>query len=87
MALGSDIAMVLDVCSPYPCHYEEAKKGLSSLLNGPEDAECSQAEGSSLFGIVQAVLMPICAGKRQAIVEMDFPGYAIGGLSAGNRNP
>ncbi len=89
--LGSDIMMVLDECAPYPCDHEYAKKSiclttswakrsLEALLANLERHGYSQA----LFAIVQgSTYADLRRESAQALVEMDFPGYAIGGLSVG----
>jgi len=83
--LGSDVAMAFDECSPYPCSYEEAARAVERTLRWA--SICKQVhcrEGQALFGIAQgstfADLRSRCA---QALVEMDFDGYAIGGVSVG----
>ena len=89
MALGSDIAMVLDVCSPYPCHYEEAKKGL--VITTEWARRClnvHKRKDQALFGIVQgSTYADLRRESARQLVEMDFPGYAIGGLSVGEPKP
>ena len=109
-ALGSDIAMVLDECAPYPCEREYAEKSLEmttcwakrskaanaqhSTLNAQrstEEAELSVIHNPQfaikrqlLFGIVQgATFEDLRKQSAQAIVDLDFDGYAIGGVSVG----
>jgi len=89
--LGSDIMMVLDECAPYPCDYEYAKKSiclttawakrsLEAFQTNPEVHGYSQ----TLFAIVQgSTYEDLRRENTQVLVEMDFPGYAIGGLSVG----
>lgn len=88
--LGSDIAMVIDVCNPYPASYADCLEGDRRTLLWAEACKRVAQEngfldaGHHLFGIVQggtyADLRQRCA---QALVELDFPGYAIGGVSVG----
>jgi len=83
--LGSDIAMLFDECAPYPCEYEYARESVARTLKWAAIcAEQERAEGQLYFGIVQGSvysdLRGMCAGK---LVEMDFDGYAIGGVSVG----
>ena len=101
-ALGSDIAMVLDECVPYPCDYEYAAK--SAELTASWAKRCKEAAEAGLwpanskiaadttaatarplvFGIVQGATFPdLRRESAQAIVELDFDGYAIGGVSVG----
>jgi queuine tRNA-ribosyltransferase len=108
-ALGSDIAMVLDECVPYPCEYDYAAKSAEltarwakrckrwkeenaqrSTLNAQhrtEEATVSQPSNINsklLFGIMQgATFENLRRASAQAIVELDFDGYAIGGVSVG----
>src|SRR6059036_331430 len=117
VALGSDIAMALDECVPYPCQYDyaaqsaetttrwarrckEALQGrreenvqrstpnaqhpraepIQSAIRNPQSA----IERQLLFGIVQgATFGDLRKQSAQAIVELDFDGYAIGGVSVG----
>jgi queuine tRNA-ribosyltransferase len=92
--LGSDIAMTLDECVPYPCEYEYAAQ--STEMTGRwakrclewkrrNDATANQrVTDSILFGIVQgATFEELRKENAQAIVELDFDGYAIGGVSVG----
>ena len=84
-ALGSDIMMQFDECSPYPCDYDRAKKAMGRTLRWLE--RCMKAwthENQALFGIVQgafyADLRVECAKE---MAKLDLPGYGIGGLSVG----
>lgn len=85
-ALGADIIMAFDECAPYPSTYEYTKNSMYMTTRWAE--RCLKAhtetETRSLFGIVQggmyADLRKISAND---LVAMDFPGYAIGGLSVG----
>src|SRR5215475_8633562 len=93
-ALGSDVAMVLDECVPYPCEYEYAAK--SAELTTRWAKRCADWKGrlvdspvrpfadSMLFGIVQGgTFENLRRASAQAIVQVDFDGYAIGGVSVG----
>lgn len=90
-SLGSDIMMVLDECPPYPC--DEAYAEESNELTIRWAGRCrEQMERTSplyghdqlLFGIVQGSVYPdLRKRSASALIEMDFPGYAIGGLSVG----
>lgn len=88
--LGSDIAMVLDECPPYPCEEAACHAAVERTLcwakefkTYAEDAGFLAA-GHHVFGIVQGSIFDeqrrACA---QALAVMDFPGYAIGGVSVG----
>lgn len=84
-ALGGDIIMALDDCTPYPSTYEYT---LNSLRITTEWAKrCIKAKGrkdQSLFGIVQGGMFPEL--RKQSVEELSllgFDGYAIGGVSVG----
>ncbi len=83
--LGADIAMCFDECAPYPCSYEEAKRAVDRTSSWAR--RCKYAhnrEDQVLFGIVQGNVFPDLREKSaREIVGLDFPGYAIGGLSVG----
>lgn len=85
-ALGADIIMAFDECAPYPSTYDYTKKSMYMTTRWAERCLKShnETETRSLFGIVQggmyADLRKISA---KDLVAMDFPGYAIGGLSVG----
>jgi queuine tRNA-ribosyltransferase len=109
-ALGSDIAMALDECVPYPCEYDYAAQ--SAEMTARWAKRCKEAnlqrstsnvqrptgtagqfairnpqssiERQLLFGIVQgATFEDLRKANAQTIVELDFDGYAIGGVSVG----
>jgi len=83
--LGSDIAMVLDECIPYPSPYEYAKA--SNRLTTRWAKRCLQVRQENdpaLFAIVQGgVYKDLREESAQRLVEINFQGYAIGGLSVG----
>lgn len=88
--LGSDIAMVLDVCIPHPCKrdkaIEETKRTLKWAKECLDHARAIpfMEAGQLLFGIVQGGAYPDLRQEcAQALSQMDFPGYAIGGVSVG----
>lgn len=84
-ALGADIIMCLDECTPYPTTYEYARSSLE--LTRRWALRCLQAhhqEGQALFGIVQGSIYPdLRRESAEAMVEIGFDGYALGGLSVG----
>ncbi len=91
MSLGTDIMMVLDECPPYPCTEKYAGESVERTLNWAnscllkfKNSEPKFGYEQSIFAIVQGStfhqLRQMCAEK---LVDMDFPGYAIGGLSIG----
>ncbi len=84
-ALGADIIMAFDECTPYPADPDLAERGVRNTLDWLE--RCIAAHGDSsqaLFGIVQGSVYPQLRKQcARAIVKHDLPGYAIGGVSVG----
>lgn len=84
-ALGADIVMAFDECSPYPCSWEEAEAAVrrtSSWAKRCRDAH--RRKDQALFGIIQGGTFPdLRVASAQAITALNFPGYALGGLSVG----
>ena len=83
--LGADIIMSLDECVHYPADYEYMKNSVERTLRwAKRGKDAHKREDQALFGIVQggefADLRKYCA---EELVEMDFPGYSIGGTSIG----
>ncbi len=88
-ALGSDIAMAFDVCSPYPCDYNQAKLAMERTHRWAERCKAHHSrEDQALFGIVQgAFYKDLRVESAKALRDMDFIGYGIGGLSVGEPKP
>jgi queuine tRNA-ribosyltransferase len=84
-ALGSDIAMCLDECTPYPVTPEEARRSLELTRDWARRCRrVHQSESQALFGIVQgSVFQDLRRESAEAIMEIGFDGYALGGLSVG----
>jgi queuine tRNA-ribosyltransferase len=88
---GSDIMMVFDECTPYPCDFEYAKKSNEMTVRWAErckiifeKSSTSYGHSQALFGIVQGSVYPEIREKSAcALIQMDFDGYAIGGLAVG----
>ncbi|MFZ5625992.1 MAG: tRNA guanosine(34) transglycosylase Tgt [Bacillota bacterium] len=89
MALGSTIAMAFDECAPYPSSYEYARAAMERTTRWAKRCKAAHhKEDQALFGIVQGVTYRDLREQSAAeIVEIDFPGYAIGGLSVGEPKP
>ncbi|NKB24098.1 MAG: tRNA guanosine(34) transglycosylase Tgt [Kiritimatiellae bacterium] len=83
--LGSDIAMVFDECPPYPCDKKYACQAVDRTLAWA--ALCAKqlrAEGQLVFGIVQgSIFEDLRKQCAKVLVDLDFDGYAIGGVSVG----
>ena len=85
-ALGADIIMAFDECTPYPADRSYVKDSLERTTRWLR--RCKEyhkdTERQSLFGIMQGgMYKDLRKESAQQIVEMDLPGYAIGGLSVG----
>jgi queuine tRNA-ribosyltransferase len=98
IALGADILMVFDECTEYPADRERARRSLDLTLSWAARSKAYFEEHKhevpwfgefggrtqSLFGIVQGGMYPeLRRESAERLIEMDFPGYAIGGLSVG----
>ncbi len=89
--LGSDIMMVLDECPPYPADYEYADRSNDitvkwARISREQYATMSPPYGKRqwLFAIIQgSVYSDLREKSARQLMELDFPGYAIGGLSVG----
>jgi len=92
-ALGSDIGMVLDDCPGYPCTRERAAEAVRrSYLWAASSREAFEElapeeitnRGQTLFGIIQGSVYPdLRSESARRITDLDFEGYAVGGLSVG----
>jgi queuine tRNA-ribosyltransferase len=84
-ALGADIAMVLDECPPHDADYGYHAESLRRTARWAERCRTAHTrEDQALFGIVQGGLhRELRLESLKRTVELDFPGYAIGGLSVG----
>jgi len=88
VALGADLIMALDECLPYPASHEKAKQSMEMTLRWARRSQQafggSPARGQALFGIVQGGMFAELRREcTERLVEMNFPGYAVGGLAVG----
>lgn len=90
-ALGSEVMMVLDECTPYPCDEVYARKSNEMTIRWAERCKNQFGRTQSLYGFEQT-LFAIVQGSTYStirehsgtkLIEMDFDGYAIGGLAVG----
>jgi queuine tRNA-ribosyltransferase len=89
--LGSDIMMVFDECTPYPCDFEYARKSNEMTVRWAERCKTAMEKqpalyghSQALFGIVQGSVFPeIREMSARALTKLEFDGYAIGGLAVG----
>ena len=91
LAIGSDIIMVLDECPPYPCKKEYAKKSLELTARWAERSKKyfqkkikNKKKLPLLFAITQgSVYEDLRQESSRQLVELNFDGYAIGGVAVG----
>jgi len=88
-ALGADIAMAFDVCSPYPCDHKTAEEAMHRTHRWAERCKKHHTRADqALFGIVQGAFYDdLRIESAKVLTDMDFPGYGIGGLSVGEPKP
>jgi queuine tRNA-ribosyltransferase len=93
LAFGSDIAMVLDECLSYPASHEASNQAMRRTVRWAREgfehfrrrtAEEPAVKNTALFPIVQgSMFADLRVDCAREIIELDAPGYAIGGLSVG----
>ena len=85
--LGSDIVMAFDECTPYPATHSQAAESMELSMRWARRCKDSFAQLSNpnaLFGIVQGGMFEDLRKQScEALVGIDFPGYAVGGLAVG----
>ena len=84
--LGADIIMAFDECCPYPSTYEYTKNSMERTTRWAK--RCKDAhkntDKQALFGIIQGGFYEELRKKStEDLIELNFPGYAIGGISVG----
>jgi queuine tRNA-ribosyltransferase len=86
-ALGSDVAMVFDECTPYPAAEREARESMELSLRWSlrsRRAFDAEAGDGVLFGIIQGGMhLPLRLASLAGLEDIGFAGLAIGGLSVG----
>ncbi|MEP6955407.1 MAG: tRNA guanosine(34) transglycosylase Tgt [Chthoniobacterales bacterium] len=96
--LGSDIAMVLDECPPWPCERDYAARSLEMTIRWAQRCKAAKIQNPTsksqsgmsqlVFGIVQgATFADLRRTSAEATVQIGFDGYAIGGVSVGEPEP
>ncbi len=86
--LGSDIQMAFDECTPFPATEKQAETSMELSMRWAKRSKDAfakySADGQAIFGIVQGGVyehLRICSAE--ALREIEFPGYAVGGLAVG----
>ncbi len=84
-ALGSDVVMIFDECTPYPADEATARASMELSLRWAERSKIAHGDNpAALFGIVQGGMYPhLREASLAGLLEIGFDGYAIGGLSVG----
>jgi queuine tRNA-ribosyltransferase len=92
--LGSDIAMVIDECPPWPCDHDTCASAVARSYRWAQ--QCRQiatdngflAAGHHVFAIVQgSTYDDLRREAAESLAALDFPGYAVGGVSVGEPEP
>jgi queuine tRNA-ribosyltransferase len=84
-ALNSDVVMVFDECTPYPATEQQARESMELSMRWAERSKrAHEGNPNALFGIVQgSVFEPLREKSLDALKQIRFDGYAIGGLAVG----
>ncbi len=87
--LGSDIVMCFDECPPYPSEEAQARRAVEITTRWAKRCKASRLnDGQLLYGITQGSIYPnLRLESAQQLIDMDFHGYAIGGLAVGEPQP
>ncbi|EKE01561.1 MAG: hypothetical protein ACD_21C00105G0010 [uncultured bacterium] len=87
--LDSDIVMVFDECTPFPCDYDEASSSMELSMRWAKRSKIAHGDSkNALFGIIQGGIYPDLRDRSlAALLEIGFDGYAIGGLAVGEPKP
>ena len=83
--LGADIIMAFDECCPYPSTYEYTKNSMERTTRWAKRCKAAhKTTNQALFGIIQGGFYEDLREKSaKDLIELDLPGYAIGGISVG----
>jgi queuine tRNA-ribosyltransferase len=92
--LGSDIAMVIDECPPWPCERDACARAVARSYRWAKQCKDLAAEngflggGHHVFAIVQgSTFDDLRREAAESLAALDFPGYAVGGVSVGEPEP
>jgi len=83
--LGADIIMAFDECLPFPCERDYAERSVERTTRWERRClEAKTRDDQALFGIVQGGFwQDLRVASARSLIPLDFPGYAVGGLSVG----
>jgi queuine tRNA-ribosyltransferase len=84
-ALGSDVVMIFDECTPYPAAHDQARVSMELSLRWAARSKAAHGDNpAALFGIVQGGMYEdLRAASLDGLLAIGFDGYAVGGLSVG----
>ncbi|WP_189607048.1 tRNA guanosine(34) transglycosylase Tgt [Saccharospirillum salsuginis] len=84
-ALGSDVVMIFDECTPHPATHDQARKSMEMSLRWAKRSKDAHGDSpSALFGIIQGGMFEDLRDvSLKGLTDIGFDGYAIGGLSVG----
>ncbi len=83
-ALGSDIMMAFDECTPYPASESDTLKSLKLTTSWAKKCKVAKKTSQALFGIVQGGMFHhLRKQSSEELIDIGFDGYAMGGLSVG----
>jgi queuine tRNA-ribosyltransferase len=87
--LDSNIVMAFDECTPFPCTHDEARISMELSMRWAKRSKISHGDNkNALFGIIQGgVHTDLRDRSLEALLEIGFDGYAIGGLAVGEPKP
>lgn len=92
--LGSDIAMVLDECPPWPCERDACARAVARSFRWAQQCRAIASDsgflaaGHHVFAIVQgSTFDDLRREAAESLASLDFPGYAVGGVSVGEPEP
>ncbi len=82
--LGSDIVMAFDECTPHPATHDVAERSMLLSMRWAQRSRAAFASEGALFGIQQGSLFEdLRARSSEALIDIGFDGYAVGGLAVG----
>ena len=83
-AIGSDIVMAFDECTPFPATHEVAHASMERSMRWAARSRDALPPGAALFGIQQGSMFEdLRAASTRALTDIGFDGYAVGGLAVG----
>ncbi|CAL7963253.1 tRNA-guanine transglycosylase [Gammaproteobacteria bacterium] len=87
--LDSDIVMAFDECTPFPCSYDQAHASMELSMVWAKRSKFAHGDSkNALFGIIQGSVFPDLRDQSlEALLSIEFDGYAIGGLAVGEPKP